>query len=339
MKVWWITDVRRLAREKQAVEELVGEGWFNLTKWTVHDLKLSAEGEVLAQENRYPVRLVYADQFPQVPAWVEPLNADAKWSHHQYGRGGTLCLELRPDNWVPSATGADVLRSAYHLLRTENPLGASHEVVESAHQIGTIQTYLWHKEPVLIGVECLLRLFDDTAEGLRALRWTYDDRVWPIYLFDAEDQAAGKAPPGPEPYARRTELRVMIVRCTIPQPPPETRGELLSALGVSEVVDDADPLLVVAYDGDRVRPFHCPEGGSAYSRKLVVVNDAVGVRSGRAVTVATQRVAIIGVGSVGSKMAESLVRSGVRRLLLVDGDIFLPGNIERHTFGLAGRRF
>ncbi|MGI8908141.1 MAG: HesA/MoeB/ThiF family protein [Candidatus Sumerlaeaceae bacterium] len=42
-------------------------------------------------------------------------------------------------------------------------------------------------------------------------------------------------------------------------------------------------------------------------------------------------VAVIGLGSIGSKVAESLVRSGVRRLLLVDGDIFLPGNLERHV--------
>ena len=45
---------------------------------------------------------------------------------------------------------------------------------------------------------------------------------------------------------------------------------------------------------------------------------------------ATKRVGIVGLGSVGSKVATSLGRSGVRRFDLVDGDILHPGNLERH---------
>jgi sulfur-carrier protein adenylyltransferase/sulfurtransferase len=40
---------------------------------------------------------------------------------------------------------------------------------------------------------------------------------------------------------------------------------------------------------------------------------------------------VIGLGSIGSKIAESLLRSGVHALVLADGDILLPGNLERHT--------
>ena len=45
---------------------------------------------------------------------------------------------------------------------------------------------------------------------------------------------------------------------------------------------------------------------------------------------ATKRVGIVGLGSLGSKLATSLGRSGVRRFDLVDGDILHPGNLERH---------
>src|SRR5260370_1033772 len=41
-------------------------------------------------------------------------------------------------------------------------------------------------------------------------------------------------------------------------------------------------------------------------------------------------VAIVGVGSAGSKIAVSLARMGVARFLLIDEDIFLPENICRH---------
>jgi len=46
--------------------------------------------------------------------------------------------------------------------------------------------------------------------------------------------------------------------------------------------------------------------------------------------IARKRVAVIGCGSVGSKIAASLARSGVRQFLLVDHDILRPENLVRN---------
>ena len=43
-----------------------------------------------------------------------------------------------------------------------------------------------------------------------------------------------------------------------------------------------------------------------------------------------RKVGIVGCGSLGSKLALSLARSGVGQFLLVDDDLFLPGNLVRH---------
>lgn len=45
------------------------------------------------------------------------------------------------------------------------------------------------------------------------------------------------------------------------------------------------------------------------------------------------RVAIIGVGALGSFTADMLVRAGIRRLTLIDGDVIMPGNLVRHLVG------
>lgn len=45
------------------------------------------------------------------------------------------------------------------------------------------------------------------------------------------------------------------------------------------------------------------------------------------------RVAVVGVGALGSFVADMLVRSGVRKLTLVDGDVVMPGNLVRHLAG------
>jgi molybdopterin/thiamine biosynthesis adenylyltransferase len=50
---------------------------------------------------------------------------------------------------------------------------------------------------------------------------------------------------------------------------------------------------------------------------------------------ANVRVGIVGLGSVGSKVAVSLARSGVRRFLLVDDDYLAPGNMVRHELSWA----
>lgn len=47
--------------------------------------------------------------------------------------------------------------------------------------------------------------------------------------------------------------------------------------------------------------------------------------------VATKHVLVIGSGAVGSVVAEILVRGGVKRLSLMDADLFKAGNLVRHT--------
>lgn len=52
-------------------------------------------------------------------------------------------------------------------------------------------------------------------------------------------------------------------------------------------------------------------------------------------TMATSRIAIIGVGSGGSKVAEALAKAGVRQFDLVDPDRLTTGNLVRHACGLS----
>ncbi len=43
---------------------------------------------------------------------------------------------------------------------------------------------------------------------------------------------------------------------------------------------------------------------------------------------------VLGCGSIGSRVAETLIKSGVGRLILVDNDVLRVGNISRHILGL-----
>lgn len=73
-------------------------------------------------------------------------------------------------------------------------------------------------------------------------------------------------------------------------------------------------------------------GVSLAAREAADVSDASRrLRAGRpAASLSRYRVAVIGCGAIGSYVADLLLRSGVRRLTLVDHQILRPGNVVRH---------
>lgn len=335
MKVWFLTDTARVAKERAAVEALAAQGaWFTLQRWRFLEGRLCAEGEINAHGFSYPVRLLYPDQFPQVPAWVEPQDSKVKWSHHQYGEGGPLCLELRPDTWVETATGADVLASAYRLLELENPLGEPGERGEapSAARVGAVQSYGWFSNPLFVTAGCLERIRSGVAAGLQSSHSAFFDGVWPFFVHDEDDRATSQHPPldgqgfsGTPVYLSRRAAPAELA----------SGEDLRSAAGLDDEADAqlaAAPAALVLFSGaGELSGFLAIVGAAPVRLTPVLLPENGGYRSGRASDAAKKHVAIVGAGSVGSKLAESLVRSGVRRITLVDGDVMLPANLERHA--------
>ena len=77
-----------------------------------------------------------------------------------------------------------------------------------------------------------------------------------------------------------------------------------------------------------------PDRASRLERALPLVGEKALAR------LAGARIAVFGVGGVGSWCAEALVRSGARRLLLIDDDTVAPSNLNRQceaTFSTLGR--
>ena len=87
------------------------------------------------------------------------------------------------------------------------------------------------------------------------------------------------------------------------------------------IVDNAAQLLLIqkAYNGEGLvhfRTVYQPSERSRHGDEYAFLSE--------------KRVGIIGVGSLGSKVAVSLARAGVGRFELVDGDILHADNLERH---------
>ncbi|MYS52602.1 ThiF family adenylyltransferase [Streptomyces sp. SID6013] len=129
--------------------------------------------------------------------------------------------------------------------------------------------------------------------------------------------------------------------------PPRTWADIRARLGSNEDLDrrirqQSVAVVVLVYrrgthEGAIVLDVTpTKEGGTAVTR-LRSGADTEAARSARAGVLATElresKVAVVGVGALGSFIADMLVRSGVRHLTLIDDDVIMPGNLVRHLVG------
>jgi hypothetical protein len=129
--IWYLENYRRHRREREALEALAtGADWLTPLQWRVDaEMRLIWDAEIHAGGRTFPISLRYPSHFPHSPPVVLPRGDQTRWSAHQYGPGGELCLEYGPDNWHPDITGADMVASAHRLLDGERPSGDERAIV------------------------------------------------------------------------------------------------------------------------------------------------------------------------------------------------------------------
>ena len=133
--IWYVENHKRYKREREALEQLAStENWLTPIKWRVDDsLRMIWDADIATPAGNRPVSLRYPNHFPYSPPLL-PRGDMTRWSEHQYGPGGELCLEYGPDNWHQDLTGADIIASAHRLLEGEEPAPGVAAQVASRHQ-------------------------------------------------------------------------------------------------------------------------------------------------------------------------------------------------------------
>lgn len=355
---WFLDDPGRLAREKEAVEILGSEAdWLRGTVWGLGG-GLNLNAVIRAGGHDYEVTMTYPEVFPATPPVVRPKDRDARWSEHQWGRGGSLCLEWGPDNWQPGITGAEMLESAHRLLSTENPLGKGPSLeVPSRHRTSVGQELSGKLLRFYVGGDLLSYLTElpDGAEGtveaflekqgesyvcvIRRLLpsglTVWEDPSVPATLYDEMDEMG---PPAGLLYNTHLDA-----------------GDIRSAKNVR----DLEGLLAEASHGEVTLGAAGPHPQGLKKRPdVVLLADAAGephlfmlFADGDVLKAAAVRsevhepnprlpadfarttdktVGVVGLGSMGGKLAASLARSGVRKFVLVEADVLLPENLVRN---------
>ena len=335
--IWFLDNPARSKKERAQLELLVGSvDWLIPIGWRMESSRLSWDANIVIADELRPITLRYPNHFPFSPPLVLPREEQPSWwSSHQYGAGGELCLEYGPDNWHPDLTGADMIQSAHRLLVGEAQLEAGGPELPSRHR----------------------RTLGERLRG-KSRRFYFDLEAQSFLIGLAEKQVVKATTltmiqaPGSTRYLATAEVGIADWKATLPAP--------LSRHGISS------PAVLIRWPVDRILP-SVASASSLYAeladcdmemgdaRYLVIIRDVhINVfdvdreadevsemiviseeeRSGRLdpshVVLKQRKVAIVGCGSMGSKVAAMLARSGVGQFVLVDSDVFLSENLVRN---------
>jgi len=334
----------RLIRECEELAGLaVASDWLEEPQFGKNaDGLLTWSFDLLTGDRRIPMRLVFPALFPDLPPFVLPADSTVRLSQHQYGEGGELCLQYRPDNWHPDCKSTDVVRSARALLEATLKDGGFSDV-KSAHPADL--------PSLLSGCSRRFMLPPDTARLLRLrlaghatdIRMTLERRVGVSEVLVARVATigldSGLRVPIDGPGVGGSVVPGVLYRLPdirqIPDLPPEDLKEFLYQYLPSRLrkwIESAGDMLVVISTGKREVLLRVRHYGLERMVELFHTFEPPKVKERRVhgKMFRESSVCIIGAGSLGSKVAASLTREGVGQFMLLDNDILWSDNLVRN---------
>jgi predicted ThiF/HesA family dinucleotide-utilizing enzyme len=339
--IWWAEQPARAEQERNAIGDLAERSpWLASVEMRLASgMRLAFDFDLSIGERSIPMTLVYNDFFPDAAPSILARDRELL-SGHQYGPLGELCLEHRPDNWSPDITGAMMIESAYRLLSSEAETG---QPAPSEHRTTRAQA-MRHSDLRFLFTQDTLSGLAMVPEGQVAEAQLKEHDTAGTYLAQLSRIGPDDSPLWREarkPGGEMRDMRAVVVRL------PKGAGRdcrdfddlkaLLWANGLSALATElkgaTDWSGVVLFDGQRI---HVVMVFTAAGMRKLINYDAIFQEVDRVRLdsvygkLKDARVAIVGCGSVGSKVAVQLARSGVGSFVLVDGDVLTAGNLVRN---------
>jgi molybdopterin/thiamine biosynthesis adenylyltransferase len=363
---WFLRDPKRLKLERTGIEELLCSAtWLVGAEWRL-DGELCLDAVISAHGHDYEVRVSFPVLYPDAPSVVRPRNMQQRVSTHQYGGAdGPLCLEWGPDNWHRDITAVQMLESAHRLFEMENPLGKDRPevsvVAPSRHRLTVGQELRgewarWYASNALANY-----LVAQPGHSIGSFKFSFCKAgdTWVALVHEAmpiggdtwKDHQIPAALPGrgADDLYVGVWFKTGLDGGTIGQ--PSKLAELQTLLadlegkkfiatdGTSPVDGFQRPISgVLIMDGAEGLHFFVVLSGEKIITCSKVQSETIPLqsRSPDSKQLGSKTIAIVGLGSAGSKIAVSLARMGVRKFYLVDHDVLLPENLQRHALDWQG---
>ena len=336
--IWFFENPARSRWEREALEQLASQvSWMSLIRLRIDEsLRLVWDIDMAVGDRIYPVSLRYPNHFPFSPPVVLPRSDSEQWSSHQYGPGGELCLEYGPDNWQPDITGADMIASAYRLLQGESG-SAPDATIPSRHTttLGQDLRSRFSRFLVTDAAGACLATISEAVLVLGQSVGALHEETWVNALSSVALPSGDtwKDPTMPEAFrfeGWERQLAIFRLPQKIRLPVLRTPGEL-RALAAEHGVAMPNVPFAMLLRGSTVRVYRIDDEGGELWQSAVLMPASISPRvDADHEVLAGRKIAIVGCGSIGSKIGVMLARSGARAFLLVDDDVMLPENLVRH---------
>lgn len=335
--IWYLEDYRRHRKEREALDALASSAdWLIPIGWKIDgDLHLIWDADIITPAGTRPISLRYPNHFPHSPPLVLPRRGNERWSGHQYGPGGELCLEYGPDNWHPDLTGADMVASAYQLLKGEQPSPGEASEVPSRHATTLGQDLRAERSRFLITraqAEFFAGIAEHTLLTAKAFLLFHEHSF--INLISSASSPDGEVwrDALPAPFTFNYERDIAVGRWPFSAPWPSMQSlQDFRAAASQQGFDLPEVRYVVLVLGSRIRAYYLDDDNNRVSETSVIPPEPEARRlDDDHMLLQPRKVAVIGCGSPGSKIAVMLARGGVGSFILVDDDLLMPDNFVRH---------
>jgi sulfur-carrier protein adenylyltransferase/sulfurtransferase len=341
--VWFITEQQRLLDEKQSIEQLAETAdWLRGISWGLDGGQLCLDAIIRAHGHDYSVKMIYPALYPHLPPIVQPEDT-VRWSSHQYANG-VLCLEWGPDNWQPGLDGTHMLTSAYHLFIIENPLGSSEPVAAPSRHYQTIGQEMRGKLGRFYISDVLTNYLASLPAKCRgtvtfSLRFQETSLSALIHSVEPDGFSLVKDASIPVGITPSKQKGICVKAKILPDLLQGIKSatpihEILEASGCEWTDSDTEPVVLIIDSANQPHLFWlCGKEDTdiiAFAQVKTTAASTARRIPPEFEHIAGKRVGIVGLGSIGSKVALSLARTGVSKFLLVDHDIFMPENTCRH---------
>jgi len=335
---WYLSDIARFAAEQEGLERFSLEvDWLVTSGWRIDKrARLVLDAEIAAGGRVYPVYIRYPELFPHTPPSVYPRGDAVRWSSHQFGAGGELCLEYGPDNWTPDFTGVHLVVSTHRLLTTENPVAGQVGAVPSRHRASLGQQLRSEYSRLLLTRNAQEFLSTIPVRSLAACNlfsaYHKEVVVHVINKITLADGTEWTDESVPQLLAEGFEQNSVPIFRIAPDDvlPNVSSLQEFEASCVACGLNIEHRYAIILQGSDLHAYLRWKEDNSILKIAVIPAQTEAQRLDASHQVLQGKHVALIGCGSLGSKLGTMLARAGVGRFLLVDDDLLFPDNLVRN---------